>query len=115
MLRDHIKISGVSLMSEIVNDAIQEGIEQKVFYTKYSDELGRIILNHIYCLTDDAAQLISVSKDVVATAKQLREKIDTYNYILETMLNAPHGSLSMLGDSAFSAINLVESDCLEAS
>lgn len=115
MLRDHIKISGVSLMSEIVNDAIQEGIEQKVFYIKYSEELGRIILNHIYCLTDDAAQLISASRDVVETAKQLREKIDTYNYVLETMLNAPHGSLNMLGDNAFSAINLVESDCLEAS
>ena len=85
MLRDHIKISGVSLMSEIVNDAIQEGIEQKVFYIKYSEELGRIILNHIYCLTDDAAQLISASRDVVETAKQLREKIDTYNYVLETM------------------------------
>ena len=98
-----------------MNDAIQEGIEQKVFYIKYSEELGRIILNHIYCLTDDAAQLISASRDVVETAKQLREKIDTYNYVLETMLNAPHGSLNMLGDNAFSAINLVESDCLEAS
>ncbi|MCR4620613.1 MAG: TetR/AcrR family transcriptional regulator [Clostridiales bacterium] len=115
MLRDHIKLSGVSLLSEIVNDAIQEGIEKKLFYTKYSDELGRIILNHAYCLTDDAAQLLVSSQDVVETATKLREKIDAYNYVLETMLNAPHGSLCMLGDKVFSAVNFAVNDSLQAS
>ena len=105
MLRDHMKMASVSLMYSMASEAIQEGISENIFYARYSDELGSILLNLSHCLTDEVSMLAVETDDTMQRAEAIKHKTSAYEYACETMLNAPHGSLNLLGDDALSAIN----------
>ena len=93
MLRDHMKMASVNLLSPIVNAAIAEGVAESIFYAKYTDELGAILLNLSNSLTD-AVSLLSVNEsDILERNRKIRAKTDAYRYAMETLLNAPHDSL----------------------
>lgn len=105
MLRDHMKMATVALMYPMASEAIAEGIQENVFYARYSDELGSILLNLSHCLTDEVSMIAVETDDAEQRTQAIEHKLSAYSYACETMLNAPHGSLTMLSRDAYEAIS----------
>ncbi|MBQ4450849.1 MAG: TetR/AcrR family transcriptional regulator [Clostridia bacterium] len=105
MLRDHMKMATVSLMYPMANEAIAEGIDSNLFYAKYSDELGSILLNLSHCLTDEISLIAVDTDDESGRDHAIAHKLDAYGYACETMLSAPHGSLKFIEGDALSNIS----------
>ncbi len=105
MLRDHMKLAVIEFLSSLVNEAIDEGVAGNIFFAKYTDQMGTILLNLSGSLTDDIA-LISVREtDIRHRTQDIQYKIEAYQYALETLLNAPHGSIQAFDTDVVATIN----------
>ena len=93
MLRDHMKMASMELLSTIVNEAVEEGVAGNIFFARYTDELGGIILSLTSSLTDEISLLSVRENDIRERMAKIQHKIEAYQYTLETLLNAPHGSI----------------------
>ena len=105
MLRDHMKMASIDLLSSIVNEAIDEGVAGNIFFAKYTDELGSILLSLTNSLTDEISELSVRESDIRRRTSQIQYKTDAYQYALETLLNAPHGSIHAFDSDVVSTIN----------
>ena len=105
MLREHMSMAGVELMHSLALEAINEGMAQNLFYSKFNEELTDIVLNLAHMLTDEVSEIAVVTEDEYTRTDCINQKIAAYTYACETLLNAPHGSLKLLDDTAISNIN----------
>ena len=114
MLREHMSMAGVELMHELAYDAINEGMAQNVFFSKFSSELSDIVLNLAHMLTDEVSEIAVITDDDYTRTSCINQKIEAYTYACETLLNAPHGSLKLLDENTISTINNSLSYCNSA-
>lgn len=94
-LRDALSRMTLERYQNLITRIIHEGVDQKLFYTPFPDGMGRIILMLNNALTDETACLLSqISRDTDQTGALL-ELLEAYRYSVETLLNAPHGSIEI--------------------
>ena len=105
MLRDHLKLAAVELFRPIVKEAINEGVAGNIFYVKYSDELSGMLLNLANSLTDEVSSISVSDMDIHDRSTKIAYKTEAYQYAMETLLNAPHGSLKVFGTDIIATIN----------
>ena len=105
MLRDHMKLAAVDLFKPIVNEAINEGVASNIFYVKYNDELSVMLLNLANSLTDEISSISVSDIDIQERSARIIYKTEAYQYAMETLLNAPHGSINLFGDDIINTIN----------
>ena len=105
MLRDHMKMATVELLSGIVNETVEEGVAGNIFFAKYTDELGNIILNLSCSLTDEVSLLSVKENDIRERMTRIQYKTEAYQYTLETLLNAPHGSVKIFDSDINATVN----------
>lgn len=94
-LRDALSRMTLERYQNLITRIIHEGVDQKLFYTPFPDGMGRIILMLNNALTDETACLLSqMIRDADQTGALL-ELLEAYRYSVETLLNAPHGSIEI--------------------
>ena len=105
MLRDHMKLAAIELFKPIVNEAIDEGAAANIFYTKYNEELSGILLSLANSLTDEISMISVTETDIHERSTKISYKVKAYQYAVETLLNAPHGSINMFDTDVVATIN----------
>lgn len=94
-LRDALSRMTLERYQNLITRIIHEGVGQKLFYTPFPDGMGRIILMLNNALTDETACLLSqMIRDADQTGALL-ELLEAYRYSVETLLNAPYGSIEI--------------------
>lgn len=94
-LRDALSRMTLERYQNLITRIIHEGVDQKLFYTPFPDGMGRIILMLNNALTDETACLLSqMIRDTDQTGALL-ELLEAYRYSVETLLNAPYGSIEI--------------------
>lgn len=90
LLRYTLKEATIRGALPLINGIIFEGIEQKLFASRYPDDIGELLLNLFVNLTDDVADLLA---NKPGDMQAILSKLEIYRYSVELLLNAPYGSM----------------------
>lgn len=105
MLREHMNAAGMELLRGLAAEAIDGGVSENLFYVKYIGEISGVVLNLSACLTNEVSMAAVAILDEAERSRAIRKKIEAYSYAVETLLNAPHGSVKLMDDDAVHVIN----------
>lgn len=87
-LREGLMQTALPLIREIV----LEGLAEKVFFTRFPDDIGELILRLFANITDEAALIMASDAPEDAFGDMLN-RLEVYRSAVETLLNAPFGSI----------------------
>lgn len=93
MLRDHMAMATRDVMTSLITEAISEGMDENLFFTKFARDMGGIILRLSCELTDDISFIAVRTPSKSERDYEIAGKINAYTYACETLLNAPRGSI----------------------
>lgn len=99
MLRERMALSTRERMSAMMSEAIEEGMGENLFFTKYTREMGNILLRLSSELTDDISFIAVNTENKREREYEIQNKINAYTYACETLLNAPRGSIKMTSEN----------------
>lgn len=95
LLREKVKQISYERSLPLFNEIVREGIEQGLFYTQHPDEIGGLILLLGSNLTDEIAEFLAHPQDDAEDLPKILSKLEVYRYAIETLLNAPYGSIEL--------------------
>ena len=90
MLREKMKSATVRGALPLLNGIISEGVETKLFSTRYQDDIGEMLLLLFAVLTDEVSLILATTPERMSA---VLAKLEVYRYTVETLLNAPYGSV----------------------
>jgi AcrR family transcriptional regulator len=96
-LREMIKKLRVTMYEPLLTRVVHEGVEKKLFYTAYPDNVARLILLMDNALTDELAGALPGGAATPEGIGGLMELLSAYRNGVERLLDAPYGSLRLLG------------------
>ena len=105
MLREHMAMATREAMSGMIAEAISEGMDENLFFTKFPSEMGGIILRLSCELTDDISFISVRTESKAERDYEISGKIGAYTYACETLLNAPRGSIILQPGDVCSTID----------
>ena len=110
MLREQMKMVSMRLMQPLVDDVIQEGVRENLFFVKYPESIGSLLLLLGHNMTDKISFTLSRAEDDPECMDQIIEDLKVYRYAIETLLNAPYGSIVLFDISRLSDVLKAISD-----
>lgn len=110
MLREQMKMVSMRLMQPLVDDVIQEGLRENLFFVKYPESIGSLLLLLGHNMTDRISFTLSRAEDDPECMNQIVEDLKVYRYAVETLLNAPYGSIVLFDESRLSEVLKAISD-----
>lgn len=96
-LREMIKKLRVTMYEPLLTRVIHEGVEKKLFYTAYPDNVARLILLMDNALTDEIAGALPGGATTPEGIASLSELLNAYRNGVERLLDAPYGSVRLAG------------------
>ena len=93
-LRDAVRRNMMEAALPLVNGVIAAGIEEKVFFTRFPQEIGELILQLFANMNDGIATALA-GGNVQAALGDILAKLEAYRASIETLLGAPFGSISL--------------------
>ncbi len=101
-LRDGLMETARPLIQEI----LLEGLAEKVFFTRFPDDIGELILRLFANITDEAAMLMATAtpEDVLG---QTLSHLEVYRSSIEMLLGAPFGTITLLDLTLLSTMTSV--------
>ncbi|MBQ8953264.1 MAG: TetR/AcrR family transcriptional regulator [Clostridia bacterium] len=78
----------------LMNRVVAAGLEEKVFFTRFPEEIGELILQLFANITDEIAMALADSRGDVAPGEALA-RLEAYRSAVETLLGAPFGSIRL--------------------
>lgn len=94
LLRDSLKRGYIEKLLPLMRDVVLDGFHQGIFSTPYPDRLAELLLNLGSCLTDEIGFVLA-EKNSPECAIEILEKLNAYRHAVETLLNAPYGSVQL--------------------
>ena len=104
MLREQMKMVSMRLMRPLVDDVIQEGLRENLFFVKYPESIGSLLLLLGHNMTDKISYALSRAEDDPECMDQIAKDLKVYRYAIETLLNAPYGSIVLFDMSRLSEV-----------
>ena len=95
MLREQMKMTSMRLMQPLVDEVIQEGVRENLFFVKYPDSMGSLLLLLGLNMTDKISYILASSDNNPESLDKIIEELKVYRYAIETLLNAPYGSIQL--------------------
>ncbi len=92
----HSKDTFTPLFAQIV----QQGIDEGVFKSAYPDEIGGIVLQTMYAISDNLARIM-IDRDKRPPWHIIKRKVDAYNAAIDSLLGAAPGSVHLFELDAF--------------
>ena len=89
-LREGLMEAALPMMREI----ILEGMAENVFFTRFPDDIGELILQLFATITDELAMLIASGAPENQMGDMLT-RLETYRCSVETLLGAPFGTITL--------------------
>ena len=89
-LREGLMEAALPMMREI----ILEGMAENVFFTRFPDDIGDLILQLFANITDELAMLIASGAPENQMGDMLT-RLETYRCSVETLLGAPFGTITL--------------------
>lgn len=96
-LRETLKNLRVTRYEPLLTRIIHEGVESKLFYTGYPDNVARLILLMDNALTDEIAGALPACRDDPECFIGLADLLGAYRSGVERLLDAPYGSVRLAG------------------
>jgi AcrR family transcriptional regulator len=100
IMREKMKQYSLDLFAPLYNQIIQQGIEEDVFSVQYPEEMGSIVFQTMYFMGETLARLLINVEDNLPWAV-VQHKINAYNSALDSLLNAPSGSIQLFDFEPF--------------
>ena len=96
-LREMIKKLRVTMYEPLLTRVVHEGVQKKLFYTAYPDNVARLILLMDNALTDELAAALPGEAANPEGIAGLMELLNAYRNGVERLLDAPYGSVRLAG------------------
>lgn len=110
MLREQMKIVSMRLMQPLVDEVIAEGVRENLFFVKFPDSIGSLLLLLGHNMTDKISFTLSHAGEDPNCMAQIIEDLKVYRYAIETLLNAPYGSITLFDESRLSEVLIAISE-----
>ena len=91
-LRDAMRRAMMDNALPLMNRVIAAGLREKVFFTRFPDEIGELILQLFANITDEIAMALA---DPQAETAPILARLEAYRAAVETLLGAPFGSIRL--------------------
>lgn len=95
MLREQMKLTSMRLMQPLVDEVIHEGVRENLFFVKYPDSMGSLLLLLGHNMTDKISYILAAADEDPKSLDKIIEELKVYRYAIETLLNAPYGSIQL--------------------
>ncbi|MBQ4618527.1 MAG: TetR/AcrR family transcriptional regulator [Clostridia bacterium] len=95
MLREQMKLTSMRLMQPLVDDVIEEGVKENLFFVKYPESMGSLLLLLGHNMTDKISYILATADEDPKSLEKIIEELKVYRYAIETLLNAPYGSIQL--------------------
>ena len=95
MLREQMKLTSMRLIKPLVDEVIQEGVKENLFFVKYPNSMGSLLLLLGHNMTDKISYILATSDEDPDSFNKIIEELKVYRYAIETLLNAPYGSIHL--------------------
>ena len=92
-LRDTMRRVMTDAALPLVNQAIAAGLAENVFFTRFPNEIGELILQLFANITDEIATALAGGDE--ASLGDVLGRLNAYRAAVETLLNAPFGSIEL--------------------
>ncbi len=104
IMRERLKQKTVEKLLPLMQSVVKEGADRNIFYTIYPLDICRIILNISNSLNDELAQyMLSCGYNPPVMGDIIRI-IDLYRNVIERLLDAPFGSITLYQAATLSEI-----------
>lgn len=94
ILREKTKRATYSSYIPFYNQIIQQGVAEGVFHVQYPNEVGGIIFQTMYFMSDTLARLL-LDPENPQPWSEIQHKINAYNAALDRLLGAEAGSVQL--------------------
>ena len=94
IMREKTRLYSFNIFTPLYNQIFQQGIEEGVFNVQYPDEIGGIVLQTMYFMSETLARLL-INTENKQSWTAVRHKIDAYNAALDNLLGAAPGSIQL--------------------
>lgn len=94
LLRDSLKRSYIEKLLPMMRETVLAGYQQGVFSMPYPDRMAEMLLNLGACFTDEIGFALAERANPECVI-EIFEKINAYRHAIETLLNAPYGSVQL--------------------
>ena len=110
MLREQMKLTSMRLMQPLVDEVIQDGLRENLFFVKYPESIGSLLLLLGHNMTDKISFTLARADDDPECMDQIVKDLKVYLYAIETLLNAPYGSITLFDETRLSEVLRAISD-----
>ena len=94
-LRDTMRRVMLDAALPLVNDAVRAGLEENIFFTRFADEIGELIMQLFANITDEIAFYLAAPEENAMPLGDILGHLEAYRASIETLLNAPFGSIRL--------------------
>ena len=103
-LRERLRSQLMENALPLLNGIIARGIDQKVSFTRFPDEIGELIIRLFANISDELALTAVSSPADAPNLNAMLGRLEVYRASVETLLNAPFGSVRLCDLSCVSAV-----------
>ncbi len=102
-LRDTMRRVMMESALPFMNRIVEAGLAENVFFTRFPGEIGELILQLFANITDDIAMALTEGEETAALGRAL-SRLEACRAAVETLLNAPFGSVQLYDLSRLPAV-----------
>jgi AcrR family transcriptional regulator len=96
IMREKMKTTSFNGVTPLLTQIIHQGVAEGVFQTSYPDEIGRVVMQTSYELSDTFVKLILRLNDETSTWEDVRRKVMVYDEAIASLLGAEPGSIHLV-------------------
>lgn len=100
IMREKMKQYSLDLFAPLYDQIIQQGIEEDLFSVQRPEEMGSIVFQTMYFMGETLAKLL-ISPNDNQPWPDVKNKIESYNSALDSLLNAKPGSIQLFDFDPF--------------
>jgi len=94
IMREKMKHYSLDIFAPLYDQIVQQGIEEGVFTAEHPAEMGSIVFQTMYFMSETLAKLL-INPDNNQPWADVKNKIESYNSALDSLLNAEPGSIQL--------------------
>lgn len=94
-LRECFRAVMMDAARPLLDGIIKAGMEESVFFTRFPDEIGELILRLFANITDEIAMALAFPEKESSSLAALLGRIEAYRSSVEMLLSAPFGSVTL--------------------
>lgn len=93
IMREKMKFISLNGTVPLLTQIVHQGIAEDTFHTNFPDEIGRIVMQTLYDLSDTFVKLILKLNGETATWEDVRRKVMVYDEAIASLLGAEPDSI----------------------